>query len=354
MIYIIPLGDQFPTTQLLDYNKMRPDVYYILHSLEWEEVKIICNTRNKYQIENKHYNLLDYNELDLKINENDILIIYNTPFINFWWLWWNEYKKQIEFINRFNNNKVYTYVFDLNKSFSFKMINKICDKFNLEKQKTIDIISNSTFLSWNLYNRDKMIEIYSEQWINVKEFIYIPVIWNVRNLIEYKEIKEEPLYDTIYYWTTRWWARNKFIKKYYEDMEWNHLLIWPWNKILNNDNHFYKSKTQFNELYNLINNSKVSIMTWDESYYNNSIHHRLIELSLCGTLILIDYDYDIEYKIFWEENKHWYIENKEDVHNMIKFLKNNPKLRTKYIKYQRELLEQKFNTYTKLQYERFI
>jgi len=234
------------------------------------------------------------------------------------------------------------------------MINKICDKFNLEKQKTIDIISNSTFLSWNLYNRDKMIEIYSEQWINVKEFIYIPVIWNVRNLIEYKEIKEEPLYDTIYYWTTRWWARNKFIKKYYEDMEWNHLLIWPWNKILNNDNHFYKSKTQFNELYNLINNSKVSIMTWDESYYNNSIHHRLIELSLCGTLILIDYDYDIEYKIFWEENKHWYIENKEDVHNMIKFLKNNPKLRTKYIKYQRELLEQKFNTYTKLQYERFI
>jgi len=351
MIYLIPLGDKLPVTQLLDYNKMRIDLFYILYSIK-DEIKIVCDTRWKYQTQDTHYSLIDYNDIDIDIQEDDTLIIYNTPFINFWWLWWDEYKHQIEFIKKFNN--IYTYVFDLNKSFSFKMIDKICNKFWIESQEVYNKISNSTFISWNLYNTDKMIEIYKEQWINIKEFIYTPTIWNVRQLIDYKEIRNEPLFDTIYYWTTRWWARNKFIKKYYETITWNHLLIWPWNKIIQNDNIIFKGKCQYEELYNHINNSYVSIMTWDESYYDNSIHHRLIELNLAWTLILVDYDYDTNYKIFWLNNKHYYINNKEELLEKVKLFKNDKELRNNLIQHQRTLLEERFNTYNKLQYEKNI
>ena len=344
MKYIISSWECIPNTQLRNIKKIRPDIYYIIDEI-WECI-LFTKTKDNFSIMNcevKDYSFIE----NYKINDNDELIFYNSSFIVFKWVFKEFYLKNFEFLNKFKDEKIYIYIFDLWVSFNFKnQIRKLSKKFDKKDffEKILKKINNATFFSWNLYNLEKLKYFFKKQNIEIKKFFYTNYIWKIRKIINYKNINDNYIYDSIYYWTYRWWKRNTFIKKYYKNISWKHLLVWKWHKIIENKNIEFRKKINQEFILDFVNISCVSIMTWDNHYYDNSIHHRLIELSLWQTLILVDEIFDTKYKIFWEKYKKFYIKNKEDLENKIIFYKNNNNERIKDIIIQKNILEEKFKT----------
>ena len=100
----------------------------------------------------------------------------------------------------------------------------------------------------------------------------------------------------------------------------------------------FSGKVKMDEVINKNSEGYASLILGDKNYNNNMLTLRVWEVLLSDSVILIDEDFDPEHLIM--KNDWYYVNNKQDVSQRLKDIKQN---KEKYLQYQKERINDLFD-----------